>query len=66
MHAQHALLLDALDGYEVHLGAAGGLADGSGIVGVVLAALHIRFDELRRNQLDRVAVSAQYPPPVMR
>ena len=36
--AQHALLLNALDSYEAHLRAAGCLADGGGVVGVVLAA----------------------------
>lgn len=39
MHAQHALLLDGLDGNEVHLGARGGFADRCRVVGVVLAAL---------------------------
>ena len=33
--AQHALLLDGLDRHEVHLRSAGGLADGSSVVGVV-------------------------------
>jgi hypothetical protein len=38
VHAQHALLLDALDGHEEHLRAPRGLADGLRVVGVVLAA----------------------------
>jgi hypothetical protein len=50
VHAQHALLLDALDRHEVHLRARGGFADRSGIVGVVLTAgalAPVRADELR-------------------
>ena len=50
VRAQHALLLDALDGHEVHLRPAGGFADRRGVVGVVLAAgalAAVRADELR-------------------
>ena len=50
VHAQHDLLLDRLDGHEVHLRPTGGFADGRSIVGVVLAAgtpLLIGADELR-------------------
>lgn len=51
VHAQQALLLDALDGDEAHVRAAGGLADGGGIVGVVLAA--VAFAAVGRSQVRR-------------
>lgn len=52
MNAQHALLRDCLGGHKVHMGSGGGLADRSGVVGVVLAvaALQtVRRYELRWN-----------------
>lgn len=42
VHAQQALLFDGLDGNEVHVRAASGLADGGRIVGVVLAGLALQ------------------------
>jgi hypothetical protein len=36
-------------------------ADAFGVVGVVLLALDIRLDELRRNQADRVPHPLKYP-----
>ncbi|MNJ68026.1 hypothetical protein D3C77_642410 [compost metagenome] len=44
------LLLDGLDGDEAHAGTAHRFTDCFGIVGVVLVALDVRFDELRRDQ----------------
>ena len=42
VNAQHALLLDALDGHEMHLRARGGFADGARIIGVVFATLALQ------------------------
>ncbi|MNC96100.1 hypothetical protein D3C83_133830 [compost metagenome] len=44
------LLLNRLDGDEAHAGAAHCLTDCFGIVGVILVALDVWFDELRRDQ----------------
>ena len=69
VHAQHALLLDALDGHEVHLRPAGGFADRRGVVGVVLAAhtlAAIRADELRGDDARVQAQGDQLARPVMR
>ena len=38
MHAQHALLVDGFNGHKAHLWAAGSFADGSRIIGIILAA----------------------------
>jgi Phage integrase, N-terminal SAM-like domain len=51
VHDQHALLLDALDGHEAHVRPTGRLADGSGVVGVVLA--RGAFGTVRRGKLRR-------------
>ena len=50
----HALLLRRLDGHKAHRRPRHGLADRLGIRGVVLAALHIGLDVLRRHQADLV------------
>jgi hypothetical protein len=42
VHAQQALLLDGLDGHEVHVGTACRFTDCGGIVGVVLAGLALQ------------------------
>ena len=62
----HVLLCGALDGHKAHGRAPDGFADRFGIVGVVLLALDVGFDELRRDQLDRVPQLAQFARPVMR
>ena len=38
-------------------------ADGLRVVGVVLLALEVGFDDLRRDQLDLVAHAAEFPRP---
>ncbi|MCY1235239.1 hypothetical protein D9M72_478470 [compost metagenome] len=66
--AQHALLLHALDRHEVHVRARGRLADRSGIVGVVLAALAleaIRHDVRGGNDAGIQPQSKQLARPVM-
>ena len=59
MQRQHRLLLDALHWNESHAGPGDGLADGFRISHVVLVALHIGLDELRRHQAHRMAEALQ-------
>ena len=60
------LLLDRLLRNESHVGPRYGLADRLGIVGIVLLRLHVRLDELRRHQTDRVTLAAEHSRPIMR
>jgi hypothetical protein len=68
VHAQEALLLNGFDGHEVHVGSASGFADGSGIVGVVLAGLAlqpVRRDKVGGNDARVQAHGAQAASPVV-
>jgi len=68
VHAQEALLIDGLDGNEMHVWAPSGLADGSGIVGVVLAGLTlqaVRSDEVGGDDAGVQAHGAQAACPVV-
>ena len=63
VHGQLALLLGRLDRHEAHVRATSGLADGSGIVGVVLASLArhaVGYDEVAS---DQPGIQAQYAQP---
>ena len=60
------LLLDGLDGDEAHAGAAHRFTDGLGIVSVVLVALDVRFDELRRDQLHAKSACLELSCPMVR
>jgi hypothetical protein len=55
------LLLDRLDCHKAHVRSAHRFADRLDIVGVVLVAFHLRFDELRRDELDAVSLRLQLP-----
>ena len=55
-----------LDRHEAHVGPSHRLADRLGVVAVVLAALAIRRDELRRHQPHRVAERRKLPRPLVR
>src|SRR5580698_8705065 len=66
MKALKILLLDRFLRNEAHLRSGDRLADRLGIVGIVLLRLHIRLDELRRHQSDRMPKPANHPCPIMR
>jgi hypothetical protein len=69
VHGEQGLLLGRLHRHEAHGGAAGRLADGGRIVGVVLAlpAAHpVRADELGGDQPRRVTEVEQPARPVVR
>lgn len=61
VHSELGLLLGALDRHEAHLRPAGGLANGSSVVGVVLAAL--ASHAVGRDQVagDEAGIEAQKP-----
>jgi hypothetical protein len=60
------LLFHAFDRHEPQVRPTDRCADAFGVVGVVLPALHLRFDKLRRDQADRVAHPLKHPTPMMR
>ena len=66
MDGQDGLLLDRLQGYEAHRRPSDRFADGSGVVGVVLSTLSIRFDELGRHDLRNMTELEQLTRPVLR
>ena len=69
MHAQDALLLHGLDRNEMHVRAARRLADGSRIVGVVLAALALQAigrDQVSGDDAGIKAHGTQSPRPMVR
>ena len=69
VQAQDDLLVLFLDRHEAHVRACHGFADGRGVRRIVLAALAghaVGGDELRRHQLDGVAVRPKLPRPVVR
>ena len=63
---QGCLLIDALDRHEAHRRPGHRLADGLGISGVGLSALHVGLDVGGRHQLHRMAQRRNFPRPVMR
>jgi hypothetical protein len=63
---QCRLLVDALDRHEAHPGSAHRLADRCGVDRIVLAALDVRLDGLRRQQYRLVPQAAQHPRPMVR
>ena len=65
MHGQHVLLGNGLDRDEAHVGPPNRFADRLGVVGIVLLALHVGFDELRCDQLDVMPHAAEFACPVM-
>ncbi len=69
VHAQHALLLDALDRNEEHLRPSGGFTNGRGVVGVVLAAAAlpaVGADQLRGDDACVQAQGHELARPVVR
>ena len=66
MHHEQCLLLRALYGYEMHVGSSHGLADGLGVVRVVLAAFAVGDHKLRRHEPHGVPECRELPGPVMR
>ncbi len=60
------LLFDVLDWHKAHRGSGHGLADCLGVGHIVLVALDVGLDELRRHQPNRVPQSLQLPRPVVR
>jgi hypothetical protein len=65
MRCPDILLLDRLDCHKAHVRSAHRFADRLGIVGVVLVAFHIRFDELWRDELDSISLRLQLPCPMV-
>lgn len=65
MQRQDGLLLGGLDRGETHRGPGDGLADGHGVVGIVLVALAGGRDESRCHEPHLVAERAQLAGPVM-
>lgn len=66
MQRQDRLLLDGLDRHEAHVRSRGGFADRLGVGRVVLVRLHVRLDELRCNQPNRVSHALELTSPVVR
>ena len=58
---QRCLLLGRLYRYEPHRWPAHRLTNGLRIRSIVFSALHIRFDQLRRDQFDFMAIRGQQP-----
>jgi hypothetical protein len=65
MQAENGLLFIALDRHEAHAGPSHRLANGLGVVAVVLAALAVGGDEARGHDPDPVTEPPQFPAPVM-
>ena len=65
-HRQRRLLLGVLDRHKPHGRPAHRLADRLGVDLVILAALDVRLDVLRREQHHLVPQAAQHPRPVVR
>jgi hypothetical protein len=65
VHGLDILLFHGLDRYEPHVGSAHRFTDGLGVVGVVLVALYLRFDELGGDQLDGIPSRLKLACPVM-
>jgi hypothetical protein len=65
-HRQRRLLLDRFDRHKPHGRPAHRFANRLGIDRVVLAALDVGFDVLRRHQQHLVPQAAQQPRPVVR
>lgn len=63
MNRLDVLLFHAFDRHKSHGGSSHGLTEALGIVGVILLALHIRLDKLRRNQAYRVPHPLKNPAP---
>src|SRR5271165_3957719 len=59
------LLRERFHRHEMHARAPRRLADGFGVVPVVLAAFDVRFDVLRRNETRLVAERGQFASPVV-
>ncbi len=66
MQRQHRLLLYGLDRHETHVRPRHRLTNRLSIVAIVLVALHVRLDELRRHELDLVAQLDELARPVVR
>ena len=60
------LLFHRLDGHKPHAGAAHGLTDRLGIIGIDLVALHIGLYELGCNQLHHKTLGLQLTRPMVR
>jgi hypothetical protein len=63
---QRGLLLLRFDGDKPHARSRDSLANGGGIIGVILIAFHVGFDVVRRHQSHVVAQLGQLACPVMR
>src|ERR1700730_5731567 len=66
MERLQILLLYVLNRYEAHRRPGYRLADRSGVVGIILVAFAIGYDELRAHQLNRVAELLDLARPVVR
>lgn len=62
---EYRLLLEGLDRHESHVWTRAGLADRVGVSRVILAGLHICFNEMRRHEPHRVAETLELASPVM-
>src|ERR1700722_6927435 len=66
VQCQERLLLGGLDRHKPHVRATHRLTDRLRIAGIVLVRLHVRLDELRGHQLDRVTQGSELAGPKVR
>ena len=66
VETEHRLLFDGLDGHKAHVWPTHRLADGFGVILIILVVLAVRAHELGSNQPDVVSLLRERACPVMR